>query len=295
VVTKGDCYDVREHAGEGEVRNLGKPVELCRRYYQEGADEVTFLNITAFRDVPLENQPMLQVLEQCSQEVFVPLTIGGGIRSYTDSEGNAISGLDVATRYFRAGADKVSLGSDAVEAAKAFIERGRVLTGETTIEKISKQYGRQAVVISVDPRRVYVAEPDETKHTVEAPAPGPAGEKYCWYECTIKGGREGSGLDAHTFTQCVEALGAGEILLNCIDTDGQNSGYELPLVADIKQAVSIPVIASSGAGAPEHFVEVLSETGADAALAAGIFHRKEVEISAVKQALESASVPVRIL
>lgn len=295
VVTKGDQYDVREHAeGEkGAVRNLGKPVELCKRYYDDGADEVTFLNITAFRDAPLEDQPLLKVLESASEQVFVPLTVGGGIRDYTDSHGQAVSGFEVAQRYFRAGADKVSLGSDAVEAVKEYISRGKELRGDTVIEKISTVYGRQAVVISVDPRRRYVAEPDPSRHTVEATELGPQGERYCWYECTVKGGREGSDLDANTFASCVESLGAGEILLNCIDKDGQNSGYEHPLVADLKKAVTIPVIASSGAGSAQHFVDVFKATNADAALAAGIFHRKEVEISEVKTTLEAAGVPCR--
>ena len=111
VVTKGDQYDVREM---GQVRNLGKPVELARRYYQEGADEITFLNITGFRDFPLEDMPMLEVLRQTSRKVFVPLTIGGGIRDFTDANGHRYSALEVAAEYFRSGADKISIGSDAV-------------------------------------------------------------------------------------------------------------------------------------------------------------------------------------
>jgi len=111
VVTKGDQYDVRDR---GEVRNLGKPVDLARRYYEEGADEITFLNITGFRDFPLEDQPMLEVLKRTSENVFVPLTIGGGIRSFTASDGRHYTALDVASEYFRSGADKISIGSDAV-------------------------------------------------------------------------------------------------------------------------------------------------------------------------------------
>jgi hypothetical protein len=122
VVTKGDQYDVRE---AGEVRNLGKPVELARRYYEEGADEITFLNITGFRDFPLEDMPMLEVLRQTSRNVFVPLTIGGGIRDYTDVNGRIYSALEVASEYFRSGADKVSIGSDAVAIAEAYLKTGR--------------------------------------------------------------------------------------------------------------------------------------------------------------------------
>ena len=283
VVTKGDQYDVRE---EGEVRNLGKPVELARRYYEEGADEITFLNITGFRDFPLADMPMLEVLRQTSQRVFVPLTIGGGIRDFTDAEGRTYSALEVASAYFRSGADKVSIGSDAVEIVEAYLESGQA-TGRSAIERISYVYGSQAVVISIDPRRIYVASPDEVSHQVIATkSPGPNGENYCWYQCTIKGGREGRPVDAITLAQVCEKLGAGEILLNCIDRDGTNSGYDLELVRAVKEAVSIPVIASSGAGVVEHFEEVFSQTNADAALAAGIFHRREVPIQAVKQFLK---------
>lgn len=139
VVTKGDQYDVREAAadGKGEVRNLGKPVALCSRYYQEGADEVVFLNITSFRSGVLEDTPMLRVLELASENVFVPLTVGGGIREYTDPSGQQWSALDVAARYFRAGADKVSIGSDAVAAAEAYLASG-VKTGTSCLEQISK-------------------------------------------------------------------------------------------------------------------------------------------------------------
>lgn len=289
VVTKGDQYDVRE---EGEVRNLGKPVELAQRYYEEGADEITFLNITGFRDFPLADMPMLEVLKQTSRKVFVPLTIGGGIRDFTDSDGRSYSALEVASAYFRSGADKISIGSDAVAIVEAYLESGKA-TGESAIERISYVYGSQAVVISIDPRRVYVASPDEVpQHVIPTELPGPNGEGYCWYQCTVKGGREGRPVDAVTLAQVCEKLGAGEILLNCIDRDGTNSGYDLELVRAVKGAVSIPVIASSGAGAVEHFEEVFTRTDIDAALAAGIFHRREVPIQAVKAFL-SGKVEVR--
>ncbi len=282
VVTKGDQYDVRE---DGDVRNLGKPVELARRYYDEGADEITFLNITGFRDFPLEDMPMIKVLKQTSENVFVPLTIGGGIRDYTDKNDRYYSALDVANEYFRSGADKISIGSDAVLIAEEYLKSG-VKTGESAIEKISYVYGNQAVVISIDPRRVYVDSPDAVVHEViETSIPGPNGEKYCWYQCTIMGGREGRDLDAVTLARICEELGAGEILLNCIDRDGTNSGFDLELISAVKNAVSIPVIASSGAGSEEHFLDVFTETGAESALAAGIFHRREVPIADVKDFL----------
>ncbi len=279
VVTKGDRYDVRE---KGIVRNLGKPVELAGRYYLEGADEITFLNITGFRDFPLEDMPMLEVLRRTSENVFVPLTIGGGIRDYTDKDGRTYTSLEVATEYFRSGADKVSIGSDAVLIAEETISTGRE-TGKSAIEEISRVYGNQAVVISIDPRRVYVKSPDDVRHPViRTRFPGPDGEAYCWYQCTIKGGREGRDLDAVTLARVCERLGAGEILLNCIDRDGTNLGFDLELIRSIKEAVTIPVIASSGAGSAEHFHEVFTETEAESALAAGIFHRKEVMIADVK-------------
>jgi glutamine amidotransferase/cyclase len=282
-VTKGDQYDVRE---EGEVRNLGMPVDLARRYYQEGADEITFLNITGFRDFPLEDMPMLEVLRQTSENVFVPLTIGGGIRDYTDKNGRTYTALEVASEYFRSGADKISIGSDAVLIVEDYLKTGQI-TGSSSIEEISRVYGNQAVVISIDPRRVYVSSPELVDHPViKTIIPGPGGESYCWYQCTIKGGREGRDVDAVTLAQVCEKLGAGEILLNCIDRDGTNSGFDIELINAVKQAVSIPVIASSGAGRVEHFYEVFTETQAESGLAAGIFHRREVPISAVKKYLE---------
>ncbi|MDF1613913.1 imidazole glycerol phosphate synthase subunit HisF [Desulfurivibrio dismutans] len=293
VVTKGDQYDVRETGGE--VRNLGKPVELAARYFQEGADEVTFLNITAFRDFPLEDQPMLEVLERASEEVFVPLTIGGGVREFTDANGRFYSALDVAARYFRAGADKISIGSDAVTVVEEYLRRGRKKDGKSSIEQIAYVYGNQAVVISIDPRRVYVNRPEDVPHRVIPTAfPGPGGEEYCWYQCTVKGGREGRDLDAATLAVACEELGAGEILLNCIDKDGTNSGFDHELIKLVKEAVTIPVIASSGAGSPEHFSEVFTATNAEAALAAGIFHRREVEISTVKEHLQRHGIEVRL-
>jgi glutamine amidotransferase/cyclase len=284
VVTKGDQYDVRE---KGAVRNLGKPVALAQRYYEEGADEITFLNITGFRDFPLEDMPMLEVLKQTSKNVFVPLTIGGGIRDFTDKNGRRYSALEVATEYFRSGADKISIGSDAVEIVEAYLKTGSA-TGKSAIEEISRVYGNQAVVISIDPRRVCVEDPSSVEHQVIPTAiPGPNGESYCWYQCTIKGGREGRPVDAITLAQVCEKLGAGEILLNCIDRDGTNSGFDLELINAVRNTVGIPVIASSGAGSAEHFLEVFTRTKAESALAAGIFHRREVSVGDVKFYLQS--------
>mmetsp|Transcript_4745 Transcript_4745/g.12178 ORF Transcript_4745/g.12178 Transcript_4745/m.12178 type:complete len:564 (-) Transcript_4745:2945-4636(-) len=306
VVTKGDQYDVRETVdknavtGRGGVRNLGKPVSLAARYYREGADEIAFLNITSFREGVVEDMPMLQVLEEASKTIFVPLTVGGGIRTYSDKKsGRTWSALEVAARYFRAGADKVSIGSDAVLAAESFIAGNGVKTGNSSIETISRVYGAQAVVISIDPKRVYVSNRNDVndKHVVIAlddGSSGPNGEKWCWFQCTVKGGREERDICAVTVARAAEQLGAGEIMLNCIDMDGQGNGYDLPLMRTVSGAVSIPVIASSGAGNENHFVEVFSKTNVQAALAAGMFHRKEVEIEACKSALKKCTIPTRI-
>jgi len=288
VVTKGDQYDVREKTEGAEVRNLGKPVELARRYSEDGADEVTFLNITSYRGDVID-APICQCLQLTSEHVFVPLCIGGGIRDYTDSKGILHTALDVAAEYFRSGADKVSIGSDAVYAAEKFRADG-VKDGKSCIEQISNVYGRQAVVISVDPKRVYVKSKDESTHEVLEVEDG----KMCWWQCTVKGGRETRDLSAFELAQACEALGAGEILLNCIDMDGQNKGYDTVLISHMKKCVKIPVIASSGAGNPKHFTDMFAATDADAGLAAGIFHRKEVQIIEVKQAVKASGIPVRI-
>lgn len=296
VVTKGDQYDVREKTdGAKDVRNLGKPVEVARKYYSQGADEVTFLNITSFRDSPLKDQPMMKVLQKASESVFVPLTIGGGIKDTKDPvSGEFVPALEVAHLYFRSGADKVSIGSDAVDAAEEFYRNDRKPTGKTPIETISKAYGAQAVIVSVDPKRRYVSSPQETKHhTIKTLFPGPNGEKFVWYQCTSKGGREMRDLGAYELAQAVEVLGCGELLLNCIDKDGSNSGFDLELVRDIKSAVKIPVIASSGAGNPQHFVDVFTKTNVDAALGAGMFHRNEYTVSQVKEALAEANLVAR--
>lgn len=294
VVTKGDQYDVREKTEGGNVRNLGKPVEMAKKYYEQGADEVTFLNITSFRDCPLADVPMLEILRQTSKSVFVPLTIGGGIRDTVDTDGTKVSALEIAKMYFKSGADKVSIGSDAVTAAEEYYSKGNKLFGTTAIEQISCAYGNQAVVVSVDPKRVYVSKPQETKHnTVKTKYPGPNGEEYCWYACTIKGGRETRDMDVVELTTAVEAMGTGEILLNCIDKDGTNSGFDLELINQVKNAISIPVIASSGAGNPGHFEEVFSKTSTDAALGAGMFHRGEYTVKQVKDALAKKGLMVR--
>ncbi|KAF9568455.1 imidazoleglycerol phosphate synthase [Agrocybe pediades] len=306
VVTKGDQYDVREKSSSsaktetaGAVRNLGKPVALAARYYEAGADELCLLNITSFRHSPLHDQPMLAVVRAAAECVFVPLTIGGGIKDTVDPDGTKRSALEVAGAYFRAGADKVSIGSEAVYAVERFREAGFKSDGTGAIESIAHAYGRQAVVVSIDPRRVYV-DPSTydgpyKAELIHGKPDGPENErgKAWWYQCTVSGGRESRPLSVVQLAQGVEALGAGEILVNSIDRDGTGLGFDLNLVNLIKKSVKIPVVASSGAGSAQHFVDAFTQTNVEAALAAGIFHREEVRISEVKDLMKAASINVR--
>ena len=341
VVTKGDQYDVREKPPTtttavpppgsppspppsdtspntppsaiaisatvaGAVRNLGKPVALAARYYAAGADELALLNITSFRHSPLRDQPMLAVVRAAAATVFVPLTIGGGIRDTVDPDGTPRSALEVAGAYFRAGADKVSIGSEAVYA----VERLRAATssscipgaeegrgdGSSAIETIARAYGRQAVVVSVDPRRVYVdaSSYDGPRKDELILGSGEEEGKAWWYQCTVSGGREARDLSAVELARGAEILGAGEILLNSIDRDGTGRGFDLDLVNIVRRNVSIPVVASSGAGKKQHFVDVFEKTNVEAALAAGIFHRGEVRIDEVKETLVEQGINARM-
>ncbi|KAG6842264.1 hypothetical protein C0991_000234 [Blastosporella zonata] len=305
VVTKGDQYDVREKADStstavataGQVRNLGKPVALAARYFDHGADELCLLNITSFRHSPLQDQPMLAVVRAAAECVFVPLTIGGGIKDTVDPDGTKRSALEVAGAYFRAGADKVSIGSEAVYAVERLRAAGKG-DGTSAIETIAHAYGRQAVVVSVDPRRVYVDPAtydgpyqDEVVTGLTRDEKG----KAWWYQCTVSGGRESRQLSVGELARGVEALGAGEILVNSIDRDGTGLGFDLDLLNLVKRNVRIPVVASSGAGSAEHFVQVFQDSDVEAGLAAGIFHREEVQILDVKEALRTAGINVRIL
>lgn len=302
VVTKGDQYNVRESSGSNnEVRNLGKPVELATRYYNQGADEVTFLNITSFRDSPLKDLPMLEVLMRSAEQIFVPLTVGGGIKDMIDPEtGEMVPAVKVADLYFRSGADKVSIGSDAVTIAENYYKNNKKKTGTTSIESISATFGNQAVVISVDPKRKYVNSPSETSmETILINDPskfGPNGEKYCYYQVTSQGGRKTHDLGALELCLACQDLGAGEILLNSIDHDGSNQGYNMELLKQVKTKVSIPVIASSGAGKPVHFKDVFNmDCGIDAALGAGLFHREEYTVNDIKRfLLTEAGMDVRL-
>ncbi|MEO3871644.1 imidazole glycerol phosphate synthase subunit HisF [Nonomuraea sp. B12E4] len=227
------------------LRDAGDPVELARRYDEEGADELTFLDITASSG---ERETMLDVVRRTAEQVFIPLTVGGGVRAVED-----------VNRLLRAGADKVSLNT-------AAIARPELLT------EASRRFGAQCVVLSVDARR----------------APGtPSG-----FEVTTHGGRRGTGIDAVEWAARGEELGVGEILLNSMDGDGTLDGYDLEMLRAVRAAVRVPVIASGGAGRLEDFPPAVA-AGADAVLAASVFHFGTLKISAVKDTLRSAGHPVR--
>ncbi|MEV0199735.1 imidazole glycerol phosphate synthase subunit HisF [Nonomuraea sp. NPDC050691] len=227
------------------LRDAGDPVELARRYDAEGADELTFLDITASSG---ERDTMLDVVRRTAEQVFIPLTVGGGIRSVDDVD-----------RLLRAGADKVSLNT-------AAIARPELLT------EASRRFGAQCVVLSVDARR----------------APGtPSG-----FEVTTHGGRRGTGIDAVEWAARGEELGVGEILLNSMDGDGTREGYDLEMLRAVRAVVHVPVIASGGAGRLEDFPPAV-EAGADAVLAASVFHFGTLKIADVKETLRTAGHPVR--
>lgn len=227
------------------LRDIGDPVELASRYYQEGADEVTFLDVNA----SVENRKtMLEVVTKCAEQVFIPLTVGGGISSLAD-----------VTSLLAAGADKVSVGSAGI-------------ANPGLLEEIVREHGSQVLVISLDLKR----------------AARPSG-----FGVTSHGGKNLTDLDALQWIRQVEELGAGELLVNSIDADGTKSGFDIELLELVKAQSSLPVIASGGAGKVEDFVEAAA-AGADAVLAASVFHEGEISIGEVKKALNKANVEVRL-
>ncbi len=232
------------------LRDAGDPVELAARYDAEGADELTFLDITASSG---GRQTMYDVVRRTAEQVFIPLTVGGGIRSVGDIDA-----------LLRAGADKVSLNT-------AAIARPELLNEAAT------QFGAQCVVLSVDARRVRPGTPQT-----------PSG-----FEVTTHGGRTGTGIDAVEWARRGTELGAGEILLNSMDADGTEAGFDLELIRLVREAVSVPVIASGGAGAVAHFAPAVA-AGADAVLAASVFHFGTLRVSEVKRALRDSGYPVRL-
>jgi cyclase len=232
-----------------QLRDAGDPVEVARRYEEAGADELVFLDISASHE---GREIMLDVVRRVSEEIFMPFTVGGGIRSLED-----------ATRLIQAGAEKVSINSAAVRTPEL-------------ITAIAGKFGRCATVVNIDPRRVL-------------------GKGTEFWEVHVSGGRVPTGLEAVAWARRAEQLGAGEIVLTSMDADGTKAGYDLPMTRAVSNAVRIPVVASGGAGHPEHLFQALTAGGADAALAASIFHYNEYGIPATKAYLAERGVPVRIV
>ncbi|MFC5751140.1 imidazole glycerol phosphate synthase subunit HisF [Actinomadura rugatobispora] len=227
------------------LRDAGDPVELARRYDAEGADELTFLDITASSG---DRSTTYEVVSRTAEQVFIPLTVGGGVRTVEDVD-----------RLLRAGADKVSINTAAI-ARPEFLREA------------AHRFGSQCVVLSVDARRA------------EGTASG--------FEVTTHGGRKGTGIDAIEWARRGQELGVGEILLNSMDADGTKAGFDLEMLRLVRETVTVPVIASGGAGALDHFPPAIA-AGADAVLAASVFHFGELKISEVKQTLRESGHPVR--
>ena len=241
-----------------DLQYTGDPVEMAKRYNEAGADEFVFLDITASA---AGRATMLDTVSRVADEVFIPLTVGGGIRSRKDVK-----------ETLRAGADKVSINTAALE-------------NPDVIDEGARAFGSQCIVISVDARRRF----DEAgEHYVEVDG------ESCWFECTVKGGREGTGVDVIEWAQEAASRGAGELFVNSIDADGTKDGYDIPLTKAVCDAVATPVIASSGCGGPEDMYEVFTEAGADAGLAASIFHFGDYSIEETKAYLDERGVPVRL-
>ena len=239
-----------------DLRDAGDPVELAAAYDAEGADELTFLDITASSG---GRETTYDVVRRTAEQVFIPLTVGGGVRSEEDVD-----------RLLRAGADKVALNTAAIARPG--------LLGEA-----ARRFGSQCVVLSVDARRWTPP---------QAPAGGPAAAPPSGFEVTTHGGRRGTGIDAVAWARRGAGLGAGEILLNSMDADGTAAGFDLELIAAVRGAVTVPVIASGGAGEVAHFAPAI-DAGADAVLAASVFHFGTLRIAQVKDALRAAGRPVR--
>lgn len=246
-----------------QIRYAGNPVELATKYYEQGADEIVFLDITASHE---RRSTMADVIKKTTENVFCPICVGGGIREVEDY-----------VNMLKAGADKCSTNTAAIK-------------DPSLINRASEHVGSQACVIGIDAKRRYVENPDESdEHIIVETSEG-----YCWFECSIYGGREFTGIDAIKWAMECEERGAGEILLTSMDRDGTKIGYDHDLTKAISRNISIPVIASGGVGNPEHVCDAFTKGEADAALAASIFHFDEYPIPIVKKYLKEKGIPVRI-
>jgi cyclase len=246
-----------------QIRYAGEPVDLATRYYEEGADEIVFLDITASHE---RRETMTDVIKATTKNVFVPICVGGGIRKSEDY-----------VNMLKAGADKCSTNTAAIH-------------NPDLINEASKVVGSQACVIGIDAKRRYVENPKERDDKIIIETD----KGYCWFDCSIYGGREFTGIDAIAWAIECEERGAGEILLTSMDRDGTKDGYDNYLNRAISDAVNIPVIASGGVGNPEHIYDAFAVGKADAALAASIFHFKEYSVSSVKKYLKERGIPVRL-
>jgi cyclase len=231
------------------LRDAGDPVELAKAYDRQGADELTFLDVTASSG---NRETTYDVVRRTAEQVFIPLTVGGGVRTVDDVD-----------RLLRAGADKVGVNTAAIARPELIAE-------------IAARFGSQVLVLSADVRR----RRDES------------GSATGGFEVTTHGGRSGTGIDAVEWCTRTAELGAGEILLNSMDADGTKDGFDLELIREVRREVQIPIIASGGAGAVEHFAPAV-HAGADAVLAASVFHFGELTIGQVKDALRADGIPVR--
>ena len=246
-----------------QIRYAGNPVELATKYYEDGADEIVILDITASHE---RRGTMVDVIERLTENVFIPICVGGGIRKVEDY-----------TRMLKAGADKCSTNT-------AAIHNPQLLTDA------SKVVGSQAVVIGIDAKRRYV-EDDREQAKGKTIVDTDQGE--VWFDCSIYGGREFTGMDAIAWAQECQDRGAGEVLLTSMDGDGTKDGYDLVLTKAINDNVDIPVIASGGVGNPHHILEAFEVADASAALAASIFHFDEYPVPVVKKYLKENGVPIR--
>jgi cyclase len=271
------CLDCDLNVAEGrvvkgiefkQITYAGIPWKLAAEYDEQGADELVFLDITASHE---RRETMAHVIEKTASNVFIPLTIGGGIRSVED-----------ARKMFNAGADKVSVNTSA-------------LLNHELVTEIAQRFGSQACVVAIDAKRRYVRSEEELSKAEDAGRVLiTTKEGTCWFECSFYGGRKFTGVDALTWAREVEERGAGEILLTSMNRDGTKDGFDLELTQAVCDRVNIPVIASGGCGLPVHIKEVFEATEASAALAASIFHYKEYTVHDVKHYLKENGVHVRI-
>lgn len=239
------------------LRDAGDPVQVAARYEREGADELVFLDITASHQ---QRGIILDVVRRTAEQVFMPLTVGGGIRTLEDIR-----------QLLQAGCDKVSINTTACQDPEF-------------VAKAAERFGSQCIVVNIDPKRVYRS----------AESGDPAAPQQEFWEVHIHGGRTPTGLEAVSWARRIESLGAGEIVLTSMDCDGTCDGYDLEITAAVSSAVGIPVVASGGAGSPQHLADAIQLGKADAALAASIFHFGQYTIGETKRLMAKRGIPVRL-